>query len=283
MNAKTDRRYESTMEIAAPREAVWEALATRPGLERWFPAEAVVNPGAGGEVQWKWGDAHVWKQRIEVWEPGRRLKTAYDSGVDDGKGGKVPLFVDFLLEGEGGKTTLRLVHSGFGPDAAFDQEYDGISTGWPGELRSLKLSLERHRGAARQLAWRTALSTLPADEAWRRLTGSGGLDCGSRLDALKEGEPFRMRLPSGEVIEGTAIVTHSRQFTGLVTSHGHGWIRIAVECCVRRESGALDVWVWLATYGRPAADVERSRAGIEAMLDGLFAASTPAAPARTPA
>jgi hypothetical protein len=57
----------------------------------------------------------------------------------------------------------------------------------------------------------------------------------------------------------------------MVTSHGDGWLRLAAECCVRRESGALDVWVWLATYGRSPGQVERSRASINAMLDRLFA------------
>ena len=45
-------------------------------------------------------------------------------------------------------TTLRLVHSGFGPGADFDEEYDGISQGWPVELRSLRHYLENHAGSA---------------------------------------------------------------------------------------------------------------------------------------
>ena len=212
------RQFEMQLEIAAPRDAVWSAISSDTELRRWFAPEAKVVPGAGGEILWRWNGLHSWPQVIEVWEPGSRLRTRYDSSVDDGEGGKLPLWLDFFLEGEGGRTTLRLVQSGFGPESTFDEEYDGISRGWPVELRSLRLYLERHAGVNRSHARCVTTIDLAAEEAWERLTGEEGLAAGSAIDALAEGDPFRFTTPAGDVFEGRALCCEPRSFSGMTTS-----------------------------------------------------------------
>jgi uncharacterized protein YndB with AHSA1/START domain len=266
-----DRKFEHELEIAAPRDAVWEAIATDAGLRRWFATEARVVPGIGGEVMWKWAHFHTWTQTIEVWEPGRRLRTRYDSSVDDGRGGKKPLFIEFDLRGEGGRTTLRVVQSGFGPESGFDAEYDGISQGWPVELRSLKLSLERHRNADRAVAWSTIVVALSPDEAWKRLTSRNGLSSDRPIDALREGEPFEIRSASGDTFTGHALAIHPREFSGIAQNHGDGWLRIWAG----RHGAEVQIWLWVATWGGGAAGEKRAKeleARWSAMLAKLFAA-----------
>lgn len=267
------REFEMKIDIAAPRAAVWKAIATDTGLRRWFPPEAKVSPGVGGEVLWRWNEHFSWPQQIEIWEPESRLRTRYDSSVEDGEGGRRPLFVDFLLEGEGGRTTLRLVQSGFGPEAAFDHEYDGISRGWPVELRSLRLYLEQHAGKDRRLAWAKTAIRLDADEAWRRLTGDDGLACGASIDELSEGDSFRIRTAAGDVLEGDALQCHRREFTGRVRNHGDGFLRISAD----EWQGATHVWMWLATYGQPQDRVAELQARWDAMLGRLFQSQDEAA------
>jgi hypothetical protein len=41
-----------------------------------------------------------------------------------------------------GVTRLRLVHSGFGPGSAWDDEFEGSKTGWAEFLKKLKEILE---------------------------------------------------------------------------------------------------------------------------------------------
>lgn len=265
----TSRQFEMQLEIAAPRGAVWSAISSDTELRRWFAPDAKVVPRVGGEILWRWGDLHAWPQVIEIWEPGSRLRTRYDSSIVDGEGGKLPLFLDFFLEGEGGRTTLRLVHSGFGPEATFDEEYDGISRGWPVELRSLRLYLERHAGLDRRLAWCTTTIDLAPAEAWERLTGEEGLAAGSALDALTEGDPFRFTTPAGDVFEGLALCCESRAFSGVATSHGDGFLRIAVEKC----GGEHQVWLWLAAYGPAGPGLDELEARWSTMLERLFSAS----------
>lgn len=268
MEQERGRTYETELELGVPAEAVWKALADADEVERWFATDAEIRPGAGGEVRWRWGALHDWPLRIEVWEPGERLRIAYDSAVPDGAGGFRPLSIDFRLEGHGGGTLLRLVHAGFGPEAEFDAEYDGISRGWAVELQSLRLYLERHRGRDRQLVWSVADVGADLDAAWERLAGPEGLRCGAGIVELPQGSPFRIETAAGDVFSGCALRGEPRQFAGVAESHGGGFLRLAVERC-----GATNqAWLWLGAYGRPPAELEALRARWDAMLRRLFAA-----------
>ncbi|MGE3172094.1 MAG: SRPBCC domain-containing protein [Planctomycetota bacterium] len=265
-----DRKFEMEIDIAAPRDAVWQALAEQEELERWFAPDAEVTPGVGGAVTWRWGDLHDWISTIEVYTPGDHLRLRYDSAVPAAGGGMRPLFVDFHLEGAGGTTTLRLVHSGFGPEASFDAEFDGISGGWPVELRSLRLYLERHRGRDRQLAWARRSTQVEPEALWRALIGDGGLQA-PKLTALAEGATFRVDVAGAGAIAGRALfVPGAREFSGVAQSLGDGWFRAHCE----RWAGATQCWLWLALYDRPDAEVQRFCAAFERLLDRAVAAAT---------
>lgn len=263
------RSFETQLEISAPRDAVWEAIATDAGLRRWFAPVATIDARIGGEVVWEWAEHHRWPQRIEILEPGVRLRTRGDSQVDDGQGGKKPLWIDFLLEGEGGTTTLRLVQSGFGPEAGFDEEYDGISRGWPVELRSLRLYLEKHRNQDRHVAWSTVdLDMSPAD-AWRALTSEDGLAIGANTGSMEEGDAFRFQTPDGDLFEGRVLHGGANELVGEVTSFGDAFLRISVEVW----GGQTHVWCWLATYGQDPDAVAALQDRWDARLRRLFARS----------
>ena len=51
--------------------------------------------------------------------------------------------IDYFIEAIGnGMTRLRLVQSGFGPEAAWDDEYQATKSGWADFLKKLKEILE---------------------------------------------------------------------------------------------------------------------------------------------
>jgi uncharacterized protein YndB with AHSA1/START domain len=52
---KKERRLEKEIEIAVPIEEVWKALTDANELARWFPLEARVTPGLGGNIFVSWG------------------------------------------------------------------------------------------------------------------------------------------------------------------------------------------------------------------------------------
>ena len=266
---ETTRQFETKIDIAVSPAAVWKALATATELRRWFAPESSTDSEVGGEIVWTWGGHHRWPQRIEILEPGKRLKTRYDSGVDDGAGGKKPLFVDFILEGEGGTTTLRLVQSGFGPEASFQEEYDGISRGWPVELRSLRLYLEQHAGKNRRLAWSTMDLDLDPTEAWQSLMSDEGFACGAEVESMEEGEPFRFETVDGDVFSGRTLKCHAREFSGDASSHGGAFLRVSVE----KWGGKSHVWCWLGAYDHDETELAELQGRWDAMLGRLFVAN----------
>lgn len=267
-SGRTTRRFETQLDIAAPRAAVWNALINDRELQRWFAPEASADAEVGGQIVWTWKTHHRWPQRIEILEPGKRLRTRYEFTVDDESGGKKPLFIDFTLEGEGGTTTLRLVQSGFGTEACFDAEYDGISRGWPVELRSLRLYLEQHAGKDRHLAWSTMDIDMDPTEAWQRLTSDGGFACGSVVESLPEGEPFHFVSVDGDVLSGRALRCNSRQFSGDVSSFGGAFLRLSVD----EWDGQAHVWCWLGAYDRRPEELAALQRRWDVMLERLFVA-----------
>src|ERR1051326_9152472 len=132
------RKHEMEIEIAAPASEVWRAVSTAEGIASWFCPISAVTPGAGGSVTIGWGEGMEATSRIEVWEPERHLRL-----LDDHMGPDKPMFMDYFLEGRGGTTVLRFVHSGFGESADFDGEYEGTGEGWPVFFQMLKHSAER--------------------------------------------------------------------------------------------------------------------------------------------
>ena len=158
------RAHETRTEIAANVDEVWRALTEPEEIERWFAPKMTVEPGVGGSVTADWGSGIVWKTDIEIWEPNQHLRLVETR--DHFVGGAAPdgepmepcrLIQDYYLETVGGKTVLRLVHSGFGSGQAWDLEYEGTRGGWQQCFFRLREGLERHRGESVHnslIAWR---------------------------------------------------------------------------------------------------------------------------------
>ena len=104
----------------------------------------------GGEYCISWGPGMEIKGTISAYDPYthfggyRERSEAYSSEgkpVETGVARKIA--VDYYIEAIGdGMTRLRLVQSGFGPEAAWDDEIAGIKTGWADFMKKLKEVLE---------------------------------------------------------------------------------------------------------------------------------------------
>ncbi len=206
------RAFEMTIEIAVPAGAVWQALTTAEELVRWFPTRAEITPGAGGRWMVSWDGNWPWNTNIEIWEPNRHLRLRDQVGRPYDVEGKtinqsvapLPIAIDWYIEGRGGSTSLRLVHSGFGRGGAWDDEFEGVSLGWQLELNGLKHYLERHRGTDRRIAWiRKVVAASPAS-IYSRLIGPDGI---LRERALRPGERYTTTLSTGHDISGTVVAS----------------------------------------------------------------------------
>jgi uncharacterized protein YndB with AHSA1/START domain len=250
------RAFEMTIEIAVSPEALWQAITDPSEVTRWFASHADIQPRAGGKWMTSWDGNWPWNMEIEIWEPNRHLRLVdRQARPYDAKGEVVntsvaplPIAIDWHLEGKAGSTTLRLVHSGFGRGGAWDDEYEGVSVGWPLELNGLKHYLEHHRGAERRVAWSRVIVSAPVAAVWPRFVGPDGIVRDSSLLTLRPGDPYATTLSTGDHIAGRVVATIAgRGFQVTVD----GWNDALYRLWIDGVGGETAVNSWLSTYGMP--------------------------------
>ena len=204
------RTVEQEIHIEASPGAVWEAWADPERIARWFVDRAEGYAEPDKVVTWFF-DTFGFAMPVPVVEaePGKKLTFAGEVP------GRPPFLQEVFLRQEGGGTFLRLLNSGFGDGAEWDEEYEGVDSGWGMALATLKHQLERHPDGPRThvLAMRPAafeyaalqpyFATPEGIEAWlgkpARLP-SGGLAVGGAVE-LTVGELGPL---TGEVLARSA-------------------------------------------------------------------------------
>ncbi len=276
-NTQSARTIETTVEINAPVDAVWNALTDADELVRWFPLQARSQPGPDGSIWISWDGDYDGEMGIKIWEPNQHLRVSWPwqgPGPETSPACAEPtvseVMVDYRLEGRGGATVLRLVHSGFGTGTDWDAQYDGTCRGWAFELRSLKHYLENHRGIDRRVANVTVNIDIPYEEAWNRLMGADGLAASGKIDGVRAGESYSIRLASGDDMEGTVQINNPPRDLALVVKNLNTSLfrlRLDKECQPDRKMAAN---MWLSTYGMPQSEVNAIRSRFKNLLEGLF-------------
>lgn len=247
------RRLETTVVIDTPPERVWKALTEPSEICNWFSEQAEVDGVVGGKMKLTWWGEMVGEMSIRAWEPERHLQTDWPST----NGG--PLVVDYFLEGSGGSTTLRLVHSGFGPESNWDDEYDGIHSGWSYELFSLKHYLERHAGVPRvSLLCRRKVET-PHREAWLSFLKELGID----EAAMKPGASIAIGQGDARLECTTQLAVAPREWGAVVRNLNDSILRVLVERC----GGPLEILFWLASYDVPRERLDKIEESFNRIMD----------------
>lgn len=265
MTEQQTRSVETELEIDAPIEAVWKALTDGDEMTRWFPLEARVEPGEGGSIYMSWKNEYDATSPITAWEENRHLATAWQMEHLPN-----PLVVDYHLETKGGKTVLRLVHSGFPTDETWEDFYQSVRHGWAFELRSLRQYLERHAGKPRSVVYlrRRIPTTLP--ELWNRIVGSDGIALEEDPKELAEGAAYRASSPTGDAWSGHVLICKPGViFAATVDEIGDGLLRFYMDPC-QANPDLSDLMLWVSLWGRPESEVEALRAAWSDRLESLF-------------
>jgi uncharacterized protein YndB with AHSA1/START domain len=259
------RQHETIVEIAAPAEAVWQALTQAEDLMRWFAPQARVTPGAGGEIWLSWGEGFAGASRIEIWEPDKRLRTLQEGGTNAAP----QVAVDyFITAGAGGRTVLRLVHSGFGAGAEWDDEFEGTRRGWPMFFAALKHDLERHRGeTCRRVNWCRPVA-LPAASAWDLLASPRGLGAAAALAGLHPGSSYHFRTAGGDELTGTVLSLAPPGHAILTVEPLHGALLSIFSDTFGDQTLVTVGWT---LYGPAADDADDLRRRWNDLLGGLMA------------
>jgi uncharacterized protein YndB with AHSA1/START domain len=243
------------IEIKASPEAVWRALAEAEELRRWFPADARVEPGVGGKVWVSWGQGMEWEQGIDIWEPGKHLRTTSPM-----PGLAVPFATDYFIEVRGDATVLRLVNSGFGSGAEWDDMYFGMDGGWTYFLFNLRHYLERHPGKPRSLAFERRKIGGPRGGFFPALLSKIGYSGGG---TPAEGETVSIALGERRYA-GRVALALSDHLAVLIPALDDGLLFFELEPGAEPHLG-----VYLSTYGTDPQETASLRRGVTAFFDTL--------------
>jgi uncharacterized protein YndB with AHSA1/START domain len=267
----TARTFSMSLDIDASPEDVWRALTDAGELTRWFPLQARVTPGKGGCVFWGWNEHWAWESQIDAWEPGKRLRLfenrpAFDVNGQPIAGPRQQLAMEFTLETHAGQTRLRIVHSGFGDGASWDDELESVSAGWQFELRGLRHYLEHHKGRDRHHATAQLVTSLGTSEVWKRLLSPAAFVVTS--GSLAQDERVVIRSATGDQFSGT-VAWHNpgRDLFIKVDDLNDGVFRLSTW----RAGGQTGLQVWMTTYDpRHAARVRESGRRTKELIERLF-------------
>lgn len=240
---KRERRLEREIEINASVEEVWKALTDAGELTRWFPLEARVTPGVGGKIFVSWGPAFEGEAEILTWEPGKKFAWKDPMGL-----------VEWTLESRGRKTVVHLLQSGFLGNTDWENEwFDSTAYGWRFMLLSLQVALERHRGAARQVAWPRLKIAVSREEAYGKLLAAGALFSEDARSALRPGGAYSMGTTTGDSFSGRVeFVSEPRGFCVTIRELNDALLWLTIEGV----PGKIEVQAWLSAFSVAPAQVE---------------------------
>ena len=242
------RTIDLSVEVPGTPEEVWDAIATGPGISSWF-VRCEVAEEVGGSVTIDFGGLGKETAVVTAWEPPTRVVFQGASGGDDPKAPEEEearsLAYEWLVEArEGGTCVVRLVNSGFGTDAEWDGDYDGMTQGWKVFLENLRLHLTHFPGRHARPITPVAMVPGPNAEAWGAFCAALGvspsLAAGDRFEASEAGVPPLSGVVQGahrspEISEYRLLLDGPLTGTGFVAAEGRG------------EHVALSVWLYL--YG----------------------------------
>jgi uncharacterized protein YndB with AHSA1/START domain len=208
---KHERRViRDEIKTSASAQQAWEAWADPAKISQWFVDRAEGKAEAGGDIKWFFDKFNL-ELNYKVLEavPGERFAILWPGPMPP------PGILEVIIEREGGETLIRLVNSGFREDAALNEEYEGVASGWRTSLGLLREYLENYFGEPRT----SILAMQPAQFEYadvarcfrepgllaKWLTKSGAIG--------DDGEACRLVLQSGESVNGRVLARTQHEVT----------------------------------------------------------------------
>jgi hypothetical protein len=183
------------VEIAAPRNVVWQALRDPAEIRRWFGWE---TPDIEAEI------AMIFVDGAEADEATGIIQFGEWEGVAD----------RFELRELHGKTTLSVMRSGTPPEGGWEASHNEVIEGWTSFIQQLRLYLETHRGDTRRTLWLSSKS------------GPGAVEALGLLGVGAAGSHYARDLSPGDAVSGEVLFWSRRQ-VGVVVAEWSGGLLIA--------------------------------------------------------
>ena len=224
MNDRREIRLE--VEVPGTPEQVWDAIATGPGITSWFvPAEV-----EGERLSLEFGPGMVVDHRLTEADRPRRLVYEGESKGDVSA-------MEWLVEARsGGSCVVRFVQTGFEPGSSWEEDYDGLSSGWPLFLSNLKLYLTHFAGQPCTPVLVSGTHPQPREPAWQEYSAALGIAGAAEADHVVTPHAA-----------GTVVRRQGTTVTLLLDEPGYGFF--AAEG--RGDNAFLSAWFYL--FGHEAA------------------------------
>jgi uncharacterized protein YndB with AHSA1/START domain len=195
---------------ATPQQA-YDAWADPEKIAHWFPDRAEGQAEPGATITWIF-DKFKYRIPYEVLiaQPAETFAIRWNPPP-----GMNPGILEITFSKEGGQTVIRLVNSGFREGAEWNDEFEGIDSGWRMSLALLKHYLDNYFGISRS----SFLVMRPAEFSFEQvvplhrtaaglrkwLTNSGGYG--------EVGESFSLELREGGKASGRVLAKTNRETT----------------------------------------------------------------------
>ena len=192
------------VEVPGTPEEVWDAIATGPGISKWF-VPAQVEQHVGGKMVLNFGPGMDSVSEVTAWDAPHRF-----SATSKGLGPNAPeMATEWTVEARaGGTCTVRVVHSLFADTDEWDNQIGAVESGWPSFFVVLRMYLSHYRGQPG--AHFQVMTQVPGTviEGWRALTRKLG------LASLAEGTKIQSQAgtaPLTGVVERVGPESHPNQ------------------------------------------------------------------------
>jgi uncharacterized protein YndB with AHSA1/START domain len=195
---------------ATPQQA-YDAWADQEKISHWFTDRADGKAEPGGTITWIF-ETFNYRIPYEVLVAQRPERLAVRWNPPPGTNLNAGI-LEVNIAREGGETVVRLVQSGFGEGAQWDEEFEGISSGWGMALARLKHYLENYYGVPRI----SRLLLKPADFSFEKLLAFHRTPEGLSKWLTKSGgfgdvgERFTLELQDGWLVSGHVLAKTKRE------------------------------------------------------------------------
>ena len=188
---KGNPRVVTEVEIAASPEAVWQAIASGPGVKAWFMGmEMDFDERAGGDVRVKMGEDFSTTAKIVAWDPPRHFATEGEGSFGPDS---PPIGYEWTVEAkDGGTCVLRMVQTLFTQDDSWDTQVGDTQAGWPAFFHVLRNYVERHAEQESGVVQAMGPVSGSKEDAFERLTRAMGIEelaIGQSIRCEAEGMP----------------------------------------------------------------------------------------------
>lgn len=198
----TGRVIRDEIRIEASPEDVYRAWTEPDGITGWFISRMDGRMEVGESVTWFWESTGTgMTQRIVDLDPPHKIIAAMD--LPDGVS-----HMELTIEQDGGHSILRIVQSGFGEGPDWDDQYEGMMSGWMVALGVLKLFLERYNGRPRREILVLGDGPYEPDQIRKLQRTEGGLAkwlTESGAPGTEVGDPVHLVLAGGRTLTGKVL------------------------------------------------------------------------------